>query len=237
MPDICVVLVDPKHECNVGFVARAMKNFSIEKLYFSGKDFSPGEKAFECAAHAKDVLSRSQHLKNKPINEAFDIVIGTTAKPLPKETSPRIAITPDELNQKLKNLKGRAAIVFGREDTGLNNEELEVCDLVVFIPASPGYPTLNISHAAAVLFYELTKTPYNAGKEFRMASGVEKEALMRRLETLLESIKYPNYKKKVAVRIFRKVIGRSGISGREAHTLAGIFKEADDHIKRIERKD
>jgi TrmH family RNA methyltransferase len=235
MAEICVVLVEPKHQCNVGFVARAMKNFSITRLYFSGRDFVPNEKAFECAAHAEDVLESSQHLETTRISEAFDIIVGSTAKPHRKESSPRIAISPKELGQRLSEIEGKVAILLGREDSGLSNEELDQCDMVVSIPASSEYATLNLSHAAAILFYEITNTVASV-PQIRQASGREKEALLKRLDVLLDSIGYPNYKKNVSERIFRKVIGRAGISEREAHTLAGVFKEADDEIKRRERR-
>jgi TrmH family RNA methyltransferase len=221
----------------VGFIARAMKNFGLSKLFFSGKKFVLETKAFECAAHAKEILEASEHIEKKGINDFFDIVIGTTAKPHLKESSPRIAISPRELGERLSGLGGRAAIVFGREDTGLSNEELDLCDLVVSIPTDSAYSTLNISHAAAILFYELTGARELPSQELREAKGVEKEALLKRLDLLLDSIRYPNYKKRVSERIFRKVIGRAGISAREAHTLAGIFKEANDQIKRLEKRD
>ena len=236
MAEICVVLVEPKNQCNVGFVARAMKNFGLSSLYFAGRDFEPDKKAFDCAAHAKDVLKGSEQLGLREPSEFFDLVIGTTAKPLQRESSPRTAISPRELSEKLKEVSGKAAILFGREDKGLFNEELNHCDFVVSIPTSQDYAALNISHAAVILFYELASSQEVPVKEIREASGAEKEALLKRLATLLDSIGYPNYKKKVAERIFRKVIGRAAIAGREAHTLTGIFKEADDQIKRLEKR-
>jgi TrmH family RNA methyltransferase len=231
MAELCVVLVEPKHQCNVGFVARAMGNFGYKKLYFSGRPFFPDQEAYDCAAHAKEVLKESEHLGKRSVNEVCDLVVGTTAKPHMKESSPRIALPPKELAIKLCELEGRVALLFGREDIGLSNKELDECDLVVSIPANSDYATLNISHAAAILFYEISESKV-ATDEIRIADGIEKEALLARLSSLLDTVDYPNYKKKVAKRIFRKVIGRAGISSREAHTLAGIFKEADDKIKR-----
>jgi len=215
-----------------------MKNFGLTGLYFSGKCPLPDKKAYECAAHGRDVLEGARFLGDKWVNEHFDMVVGTTAKPHMKESSPRIALTPKELSRRLHGFEGTVALLFGREDSGLTNKELGTCDIVVSIPASTDYATLNISHAAAVLFYELTRhempSPPASGN-IRDAKGVEKEALIKRLETLLETMEYPNYKKKVVKGIFRKVAGRAGISAREAHTLAGVFKEADDAIKRKEK--
>jgi len=140
----------------------------------------------------------------------------------------------------MKDVKGEIAIVFGREDIGMLNEELGLCDLVITIAASREYPVLNISHAAGIVFYELfrenEKKSERRERLKRVAKREEKEALLERLSLLLETIKYPKFKKEVALRIFKRVIARSGISGREAHTLAGIFKEANDMVYRAEGK-
>jgi len=232
MAELCIVLVEPKHQCNVGFVARAMKNFGFQRLYFSGKAFTPGSEAYACAAHARDVLAGAAHLGSRPLSQLFDLVVGSTSKHKTRESSPRNAVSPRELATLLSGVEGRVALVFGREDRGLSDSELDACDLVLSIPASEGYPTLNLSHAVAIVLYELalSNAPGLAG--VRKASGREKEALLQRLGQLLESLGYPNYKKKVVERIFKRVIGRAVISGREAHTLAGIFKEAKDEIER-----
>jgi TrmH family RNA methyltransferase len=236
MAEISVVLVEPKHQCNVGFVARAMKNFGLSDLFFAGKKYIPDKKAFECAAHAKDVLKKSNHLEIGHIPESFDVLVGTTAKAHLKENSPRNAIEPEKLSEKLSEIHGKVALLLGRDDIGLSNNELDVCDIVVSIPASSEYSTLNLSHAAAILFYELSKLKGDHRTDIRDASGDEKEALIFRLRSLLDSVGYPNYKKKVTERIFRKVIGRAGVSAREAHTLAGVFKEAADEIKRSKKR-
>ncbi|HDH28748.1 MAG TPA: TrmJ/YjtD family RNA methyltransferase [Euryarchaeota archaeon] len=233
MAEICVVLVEPKHECNVGFVARAMKNFGLGRLYFSGRDFKADFKAFECAAHAGDVLRKSVHLGDSDLNQVFDITVGTTAKTHDKPSSPRHAITPRELATRLSDVTGTVGLLLGREDSGLSNSELDCCDMVVSIPTPAPYSTMNLSHAAAVLFYELSQDrETNAENETQQAEGCEKEALHKRFNDLLEAVDQPNYKRDVSERIFRRVIGRAGISGREAHTLAGVFKKANETIKK-----
>ena len=66
-------------------------------------------------------------------------------------------MTPRELSKVLAQQAGTVGTVFGREGTGLNNHELSLCDAIVTIPASKAYQTLNLSHAAAIIFYELFK--------------------------------------------------------------------------------
>ncbi|MFV2040989.1 MAG: RNA methyltransferase [Candidatus Hydrothermarchaeales archaeon] len=235
MAEICVVLVEPKLQCNVGFVARAMKNFGLGRLYFSGRDFKPEDKAFECAAHAEDILERAEHLGDSDLNQVFDITIGSTAKTHEKSSSTRAAITPRKLAEILSGVSGSVGLLLGREDSGLSNSELDCCDMVVSIPTPAPYSTMNLSHAAAVLFYELGQNYLADGEGvIREAEGSEKEALHKGFKSLLEAVEQPNHKRNVSERIFRRVIGRAGISGREAHTLAGIFKKANDTIK--ERK-
>jgi len=240
MPNYSVILIEPKHQRNVGFIARAMKNFGLEKLYFAGK-FKAGREAFFCAAHAKEVLKNAKKFKSlKEAVKKFDFLAGTTSVKAIRESSVRTPLTPGDFARKMKDVKGEMAIVFGREDIGMLNEELELCDLVITITASREYPVLNISHAAGIVFYELfresEKKSERREKAKKSAKREEKEALLKRLSILLETIKYPKFKKEVALRIFKRVIARSGISGREAHTLAGIFKEADDMVYRTEGK-
>lgn len=240
MPAYSVILIEPKHQRNVGFIARVMKNFGLEKLYFAGK-FKPDKEAFSCAAHAKEVLKNAKRFKSlKEAGKKFDFLVGTTSVKASRESSVRTPLTPGDFARKMKEVKGEIAIVFGREDIGMHNEELELCDLVVTIPANKKYPVLNISHAAGIVFYELfresEKKSERSERAKRAARRDEKEALLKRLSILLETIKYPKFKKEVALRIFKRVAARSGISGREAHTLAGIFKEANDMIYRAEGK-
>lgn len=225
-----MVLVDPKHQCNVGFIARVMKNFGFTRLFIAAEEFKIETKAYDCSGHARDVLEKARFIALHDVNDLFDIIIGTTAKTDQREGSPRLALEPGTLKEKIKGVGGEKALLFGREDTGLTNQELERCDMVLNIPSDPAYATLNISHAVAVVLWELFKE--EEAPIIREAKGSEKEALLRRLDELLETIKYPNYKKKVAKRILRNIMGRAGVSGREAHTLAGIFKEANDEIKR-----
>ena len=233
MAEISVVLVEPKHECNVGFVARAMKNFGLTRLYFSGHEFKPELKAFECAAHAGDILKKAAHLGKGDLNQVFDLTVGTTAKTHVKSSSPRHAITPVELASRLINVTGTVGLLLGREDSGLSNNELDRCDIVVSIPGSSEYNTLNISHAAAILFYELSQSKISEDETLSGLAGAnEKEALHNRFNNLLDAVDYPEHKRNVTERIFRRVIGRAGVSGREVHTLAGVYKKASETLKK-----
>lgn len=232
MAKFSVVLVEPKYEGNIGFISRAMKNFGIEKLYLVGPRVKLGDEAYSRASHAGDVLDNAQRLSFNDLPGEFDFIVGTTGISKTDRSSLRKLLTPTELADKMQDVDGSVALLFGREDIGLKNEEQEICDLVVNIPASDEYPILNISHAATIIFYEIFKDGNNVGLAAPEALGVEKEAMLANFSTLLDSLGYPNFKKKIIKRMFRRLVGRAVITGREAHRLAGVFRRSAMEIKR-----
>lgn len=232
MVRISIVLVEPKHEGNIGFIARTMCNFELDDLVLVDPLTELGEEARSCAKHGKEVLERARRMEFESLWEEFDFVIGTTSTRKLDPRSPRVAISPEELVSRLKEVDGKLAILFGREDEGLSNEQLERCDVVVSIPASESYPVLNISHAAAILFYELfERAEVKLPKKMERASGKEKEVLIHNLSLLLDVLNYPKFKKDVALRMFRKVTGRAFITAKEARALTGVFKKARRRVK------
>ncbi|MFP4545734.1 MAG: RNA methyltransferase, partial [Methanomassiliicoccales archaeon] len=156
MPRIRVVLVGPKIEGNVGAVARVMGNFGFQELYLV--DPCPmGDEARRRAKHAGEVLENAAVVDS--LEEAVtgaSLVVGTTGIASPGEKHfIRIPITPRSLAERLEDHPGSVVLLFGREDLGLSQEELGRCDLLVHIPAGREYPVLNLSHAVAIVLYEL----------------------------------------------------------------------------------
>ena len=90
----------------------------------------------------------------------------------------RIPLRPEELGESM-NVSNKIAILFGREGNGLTNKEIEDCDICVSIPTDPTYPIMNISHAAAIIFYELFKNKHDYGVQgLEESSELEKEYLI-----------------------------------------------------------
>ncbi len=102
----------------------------------------------------------------------------------------RIPLTPRELAERTVGHEGKIALVFGREDLGLTQEQLLRCDLLVHIPAHDEYPVLNLSHAVTVLLYEIFAAQ-GAPSKPNPATEHEKELLFRNFSELLEAIEYP----------------------------------------------
>ncbi len=113
--------------------------------------------------------------------------------------------------------------MLGREGTGLSNLELGMCDLTVTIPAASGYPTLNLSHAAAIIFYELFTSKEDAMSE-ELASERVKTKILQFFGQSAAFTGLEEYRVGLAVRAFRNVLGRSAIRRREAGLLTGTLR-------------
>lgn len=229
-----VVLVEPMYEGNIGSIARAMKNFGFHELVLVNpchiEDFG-----LAMASHAKDILERSRSVSclEEAIEEA-NLVIGTTGKRLGNEQKHlrlhlRVpCLSPHELAEKLQGRDGVVALLLGREDIGLTSQELAGCDLVASIPTNKLYPIMNISHAAAILLYELSQI---SGGETHMASRESLLRLLDRSKSLLEEVKYPEHKVDFTLIMFKRILGRAELTEREARTLLGIIKSIRWRIK------
>ena len=97
--------------------------------------------------------------------------------------------------------------------------------MCVSIPTDPTYPILNISHAAAIIFYELFKNKHEYAVEgLEESTSLEKEYLIKDMAELIDKIDIPDHKKKTGLRSFKNIINRAFITGREAHTFKGILR-------------
>ncbi len=235
MPAVRVVLVEPKNEGNVGAVARAMKNFGARDLVLVGP-CPLGEEARRRAMHGVSVLEAARIARDfDAAVEGSGLIVGTSGIDTASEKRfARIAVTPKDLGVRVAETDGLVALVFGREDFGLLDDELRRCDLLVTIPASAEYPILNLSHAAAILLYEL-HAGTAPGRARRKASGLEKEKLHEALADLMEATQYPAHKRERTKIMFRRLIGRAVPSKWEFHALMGVLQRATKRIERLER--
>ena len=233
--DAFIILVEPKYPGNTGSVARVMKNFGFSNLILVNPAFSIDED--ECrkyAMHAQDVLDNALILSSfEELVDSIDYLVGTTSIESRNDRHHlRKVMMVKDFAREIYKMDGRIGIAFGREDYGLLNSEIEKCDLLVKIPTSDIYPSMNLSHAVAVLLYEIFSSRYEP-EERILASGMEKEKMYEFFDALLDAINYPEYKKENTRILFRRVMGRSMLSKWEYHTLMGVFKKA---IRVAERK-
>jgi tRNA/rRNA methyltransferase len=218
-----VVLVEPEYGGNVGLVARAAKNFGADGLVLVNPQCDPqGKAAFTRSVHAHDILEEAQKFDSlKEVRSEFKYLLGTTARTASDYNVNRSWKFPWEVE-----LVEGMAVVFGRESSGLTNGELALCDAVAIVPTSPGYPTLNISHAVAVVLYEFSKREGERG----VASREVRDKLAEFWGELLAELGYDE-KLRVQETLFRRVVGKAQLNEREAHGLAGVLSRALKRIK------
>ena len=230
---IGVLLAGLKIPENVGFVARVMKNFGFEELYLY--DCRVTEQSYITASHAKDVLDNAVRIeKFEEILERTNVLVGTTgitAKAQERYIR-RPVFSPEELREFLEGKEdGKVVIAFGREDYGLFDEELELCHMLVTIPTNPKYPVMNVSHAVAVILYELSKGRFEL-EEKRYVTAKEIEGLVENFERLMRMVWYPKHRIERTKVALRRIFGRSLITKRELTVLHGIITKTITYVER-----
>ncbi|HTT46350.1 MAG TPA: RNA methyltransferase [Thermoplasmata archaeon] len=237
-----VVLVRPKEDGNVGAVARLARNFGAERLILVASRAKVGTVARRRAMGGLPLLRTALRFPtfDQGISDA-DFVVGTTDLSTGRSHAYlRRSVSPERLGEMLRTLDGRVALVFGPEDNGLSREELHRCDLLVHIPARREFPTLNLSHAAAIVLYAVHRArgpddPETTPEPERVAlKGPEKELFLDRLGELLTRTGYPAHKRRGLILLFRRVFGRATPSEAELRMMLGLFKSYERALDRKE---
>jgi TrmH family RNA methyltransferase len=243
--NIRIVLVETSHPGNIGAVARAMKNMLLESLYLVRPKQFPDGQAMARSSGAIDVLNNAVVCGS--LAEAIadcQLVIAASARrrsiPWPMISAPEAA---------LKLIQGGqvapVALVFGREDRGLNNEELDHCHFMVQLPANPEFSSLNIAAAVQVFSYEIRKT-FLADKSLqvnndsapdvandlndadRPASSNNLMNLFTHLEKTLIQVNFmPAHRTRTLMRKLMRFFYKSQITEEEVSIFRGILSELD----------
>jgi tRNA/rRNA methyltransferase len=233
VPDYLVVLVEPQHPGNLGAVARAMLNFGFDRLALVNPQCEIDDVALARAMHAKRVLTNAKTYKTlKAATRKSGFIVATSGITSENDNQyGRHPLTPRELGERVGSVRGEVALVFGREDYGLYNDELELADALVNIPTGGEYPIMNLSHAVAVVTYELFQPGAKRAKP-REAAPVEKEKLNEFFDDLLDSIDYPAHRRRNTKLMWRRMMGRAVPTKWEFYTLAGVLKDAAKGTRR-----
>ena len=190
---INIVLVETSHPGNIGSAARAMKTMGLSELSLvNPKDFPSGD-ANALSGNARDILDKAKIFKN--LKDALidsHHIFATSSR---KRTITWPTYTPKEaaleIDTKLKESQ-KISIVFGREDRGLTNEELELTNSLIEIPANPEYPVLNLAMSVQVIAYEIFQLlDFNEEIEWRdspLATSDEVQHLITHFIDTAESI-------------------------------------------------
>ena len=239
-----VILVQPEHSGNIGSIARVMANFNFPNLILFNpieqleKIFSYETQGF--AMHGKEILmnaeviqpnKKTSHLPElEKLLNRFDLIIATTAKGKRNTNIKRTAIFPEHLELPISKKNKEIAILLGKESRGLTNEEIRLADIILRIPTYNNYPTLNISHACAIVLYELFKKIYyldiGRGKHpVILADRKDRKILLKIIEEIIQKLKVRNYKQKRVYFAFRNVLERSLMTKKELSLILGVFSK------------
>lgn len=237
---IKIVLVNTSHPGNIGAAARAMANMGLTRLALVQPIEYPSIKATARAAGADTILDGAQvfnHLSEAVADCSF--VYGTTAR-LRSISWPEYS--PPQLAQQIKinNAEQDIAIVFGRERSGLTNEELDICQALVHIPVDEMHTSLNLASAVMVLGYAIRSellddaqtNPKDIGqKNYSPPVGSEQlQFYFDRLDTLLKRIDFYKGNATRVMRKLRRLYYKSEPSEEDVRILLGTISALNDAL-------
>jgi TrmH family RNA methyltransferase len=237
LDNIRIVLVHTTHPGNIGAAARAMKNMGLSDLVLVCPKVFPSGEANARASGADDILAAARVVDSlEAALEDRELVIGASAR-LRSITWPQM--DPKECADLVIGSDHRTAILFGREHSGLTNEEMERCHFLLHIPSNPEYTSLNVAAALQVIAYELYVRSLQEGPEAvippaeRLASGEAMESFYGHLHDVLEAIQFlhPTKHEESINRRLRRIFNRTALEEQEVHLLRGILTRVQRALK------
>lgn len=233
-----IVLIEPQEDGNVGATARAMANMGLDRLLLVRPVSPPGRTARAFAVGAGHILDQAEITDSlSAAIEPYQKIIGTTSG-RGRQPSQSL-VTPRELPASLRaEADGtRVAILFGPEASGLDNEALSRCAMLVQVPCDSRQPTLNLAQAVLVVAYELqlARLPRGSSPTSRPAAAAERDiaGLFDQLAPMLTAIGFARDDTFAGVlRELRHLVARAGLTSREVTILRGICRRAAHRLNR-----
>jgi tRNA/rRNA methyltransferase len=233
LAQICVVLVEPQHSGNIGAVARAMKNMALTQLVLVNPADHLNLEARMMAMHGLDLLQNAclhADLTSAVADAGF--VVGTTRR-LGKAR--RAHLTPRAIAPLLLDLahSNPVALVFGREDSGLTNEELQRCHELMTIPAHPEHGSLNLAQAVLLVCYELYMATAGEPRPLlpKLARVGELERLYTRMRAVLWRVGFLHGSHPDRMMgYFRQFFARGNLRSRDVNIFLGVFRQIEWYL-------
>ena len=223
-------MVRPRGSGNIGSVARAMKNVGAKELAIVGTARTQSFWAKAMAVHGRDILADAKCYAT--IREAIadcTLVVGTTCRPglyrshsqSPREVTPAMVAAAEN---------GKVALLFGPEDHGLSNKDLEHCQLLITIPTHAEYQSLNVAQAAVICLYELYIASLTPAAEagIQRAEAEQIERLFDIMRNSLLKIGFLDSENPEHMLLaFRRIFGRAGLEDKDVRILTGMFRQIE----------
>ena len=225
---VSVTLVEPRGPVNVGHVARLVQNFGAEKLYLVEPRVDLSVAAVY-ASHASEVLDRAVVTTFGKVRSDNELLVATTAVRASKKSNViRRTVGLERLHGILSS-SGSSSLVFGRDTTGLTNEEIRQCDVTVTIDTAPAYRALNIGHAAAIILYLASRG--GPGKQAGQGRRA-REIFARNFYELAEAARLPEHKIQNLFEVGKRIAASSTLTDAQLNLFSGVFKRATATIGR-----
>ncbi len=231
LENVRIVLIGTTHPGNIGAAARAMKNMCLRQLVLVQPLHYPNAEATARASGAHDLLAGAKVCET--LDEALQgcrLVVGASAR-LRSVEWPQVEPRECAAQMMAEAAQGEVALIFGRESSGLSNEELDRCHLLVHIPANPEYSSLNLAQAVQLLSYEM----HQAARVHRavdsgqrpVATAEEMEGFFGHLEQALAEIGFSDPRRSEKLhRMLRRLFLRARPDTDELNILRGILSAA-----------
>jgi tRNA/rRNA methyltransferase len=233
--NITIVLNRPKYPGNVGSVARCAGNMGIDKISVVGnRDLAPEEMKQMATHFAAGVVDRIQHFDG--LDEAlasFQYIVGTTSR---RGSARGPVVSPREMAARIADIsqENEVALLIGPEDTGLSNDDLRFCHLLVTIPTSRNNKSINLSHAAMILCYEIFVAHMEPLEAFtpRLAASRELEGMYDHMKALLLEIGFLNPENpEFWMMHIRRLLARTNLFSKEVKIIRGVCRQLEWYMK------
>jgi tRNA/rRNA methyltransferase len=229
-----LVMVRPRGSGNIGSVARAMKNVGAGELAIVGKARTQSFWARAMAVHGQEILADAKCYET--LREAIadcTLVIGTTCR---SGLYRRHSQTPRQAAANIVSAArtSKVALIFGPEDHGLSNKDLEHCQLLVTIPTHPEYQSLNVAQAAMICLYEcyVASLAPAASDGIHRAEAEQIERLFDIMRNALLKIGFLDSENPEHMLLaFRRIFGRAGLEEKDVRIFTGMFRQIEWYAK------
>jgi tRNA/rRNA methyltransferase len=238
LDNVRVILSHTSHPGNIGAAARAMKTMGLSQLYLINPRFFPDDQATAMAAGADDILQNA--VVCATLDEALQGVVfvaGMSARV--RDISQEVLAPREAMPLVMQQAQQPVALLFGTEMSGLTNDELARCQLMVRIPVNPEFSSLNLAAAVQLVSYELRLAAGQGdcgAPEVSPASAEHVEGFFRQLEETLIEIEFLNGKHPTKLmHKLRRLYARARLESEEINILRGILTLSTQYHGKLKR--
>ncbi len=237
-----VVLYEPLDDINIGSVVRAAQNFGVDDVRLVRPRVADPERISISAPNAAKAVAALKHFDDLGAALADATrVFGATAR---TRSAAGLVADPPQAARLGDEAEGRVALLFGREDHGLPNEALDLCDVQITIPTSPNYRSLNLAQAVLLVLWEMFRAteldhapagaPVELRSDFTPADRGQLERMFGEAHRALDAVGFIKYGDgEHLMRSIRSVFSRARLDERELSIWFGVFKEIQNFARRV----